>query len=284
MKTVHYLPIAMAIATLAPSACTGSFPAGIDYSASGGSGGGGGDSGMGGVGDAAGVATGGTVAAGGTAGNMTGGSTGCVPAGKTSPLAMLPASNEIGIWALSAVPVSVNNDTDLYGMIDGAAPKYIDRGWVRSAYATYQQRSGGSTTEVAIHDMGTKENADTLFKVDLPVSRFELGPNAEVDMGESPSYVAHGWTGQYYIEVALDDRSDAALASVKAFILTILDRVCTVGTDAGSPPDAPPASPAFKMVSAGVGAACGPLGQQLLGRSHAAGALRPASLRQHAAG
>jgi hypothetical protein len=179
--------------------------------------------------------------AGGAAGSVTGGTSGCVPASNTSPSAMLPASNEIGGWALTAAPALINTDMDLYGMIDGAAPKYIDHRWVRSAYATYQQASGGSTLQVAVHDMGTAENANTLFDFDLPASRLALGPNAVLDMGLTVSYVARGWTGPYYVEVSLDDHSDAALVYVRTFVLNILNRVCSAVPDAGSIPDAPPA-------------------------------------------
>lgn len=333
MKIIHHLPIAIALAALAPSACTSSFPAGIDYSASGGtglSGGGGGDSGRGGSADAAGVATGGAPATGGVAGAIgadsggassaggiagvgtggvagaigadsggapaTGGSAGgtgvsaaggvpavggtatvgaggvggavafdasldgptaCVPSGRSSPLAMLPTSNEIGTWALSAAPAAINQEADFYAKIDGAAVGYIDRGWVRSAYATYQQR--GSSIDVAVHDMGTPDNAQTIFQVKLPVSRIQISglSNAVVDTGVYGAYSAYAWSGQYLIEVSMYERSDSALGHVETFVLDILNRGCAVGTDAGAAPDAPPATPAFTSVTAQYGAACG---------------------------
>ncbi|HEX7509299.1 MAG TPA: DUF6599 family protein [Polyangia bacterium] len=257
---MNILPIAMVVAFLNALACTSSFSAGIDNSSAGGSspsGGGGVDSGTGGVGGAAGTDTGGAPAVGGTAGGgtggvegagaidagsggTTGGATGCVSTGSSSPLAMLPADNEFGSWALSGAPVLVSVDAALYNMIDGAAPKYIDRGWVRSAYATYQQ--SGSSIQVAIYDMGNAENAQTLFAFEMPASRIQINnlPTAVVDMGLPTAYGAYAWSGQYVIEVSIAARSDAALTYVEMFTLNILNRGCAAGTDAGGAPDLAP--------------------------------------------
>jgi hypothetical protein len=146
---------------------------------------------------------------------------------------MLPADNEVESWVRVGPATAANNDTQLYNQIDGAAPKYIDRGWQGSVYAEYSQ--GGVLMSVAIHDMGSGDNADSIFNYDLPLSRIVISntdpndplgarPNAVVDMGLPTGYQAKAFIGQYYIEVSIDDRSDAALASVEAFTVKILDR------------------------------------------------------------
>ncbi|HEY5281183.1 MAG TPA: hypothetical protein VIM14_00195, partial [Polyangia bacterium] len=76
MKTIHALPIAMVVAFLNASACTSSFPAGIDNSSYGGSGpvdAGAVDPGTGGVAGAAATDTGGAAVVGGTTGAGAGG-------------------------------------------------------------------------------------------------------------------------------------------------------------------------------------------------------------------
>ena len=163
--------------------------------------------------------------------------------GNLSLQARLPGSNEIGSWALSGTPAMISSDTALYNQIDGGAPKYIDRGWLASVYATYQQ-SGGSI-QVAIHNMGTLENAEAIFNYDLPVSRLEINkipdphtptsiiPNAVVDMGLPTAYKAIAFTDKYYIEVSIDDHSDAALVFVKTFALLILNRGTLVTENLG---------------------------------------------------
>ena len=164
--------------------------------------------------------------------------------GALSLQARLPATNEIGTWALAGTPTVVSTDTALYNQIDGAAPKFIDRGWVSGVYATYQQ--GGSSIQVSIHNMGTHEHADEMFQYEPPISHIVIStmpdpsnptaiiPNAIVDMGLSSAYQARAMTAdQYYLEVSIDDHSDAALVFVKTFTLQILNRSTQAGAHVG---------------------------------------------------
>jgi hypothetical protein len=163
--------------------------------------------------------------------------------GNLSLQARLPASNEIGTWTLSGTPALISTDTALYNQIDGAAPKYIDHGWVASVYATYQQ-SGGSI-QVALHNMGTPEFAQAMFNFDLPVARETIStipdpsnpkgtiPNAVIDLGLPTAYAAKAYTDRYYIEVSVDDRSDAAKVYLKTFTLQILNRGTLVTENLG---------------------------------------------------
>jgi hypothetical protein len=135
----------------------------------------------------------------------------------------VPANYEIGTWTLDGNPTVADNDTKLYNQIDGAAPKYIDRGWVGSVYASYQQ--GANTVQVAVHDMGSSANAQELYTFDLPISSAQIGnlPNAVVDLGLPNAYVAEAYAGSYCIEVSIDDRSDPALDAVQKFVLATLN-------------------------------------------------------------
>jgi hypothetical protein len=107
---------------------------------------------------------------------------------------MLPVSNEIGTFALAGAPTVVSNDTALYNQIDGGAPKYIDRGWISSVYATYQQ--GGTSVQVAIHNMGTDENANNLWIYEKPVSFIPIPntTNAVVEMDLPGAYATVAYT------------------------------------------------------------------------------------------
>ena len=136
----------------------------------------------------------------------------------------LPANNEIDTWMLDGRPTEIVGDAALYNQIDGGAPKYIDRGWVASVYATYQEAMG--TVQIAIHDMGNSDNALAIFNFDLPISRVQIDnlPNAVVDVSQATAYAAKAYAGQYYIEVSIDNRSDAALNDVQRFVLAILKR------------------------------------------------------------
>ncbi len=178
----------------------------------------------------------------------------------------LPASNEIGSWTLAGSPTLISSDTGLYNQIDGGAPKYIDRGWIASVYATYQQSNG--SIQVAIHNMASPDHSQDIFNFDLPVSRVEISwiqdplnsnakiANAVVDMGLPTAYRAIAFTGQYYIEVSIDDRSDAALVFVKTFVLQILNRDTLVTSNIGD---------AFKEVLLAARGAVAPMSGMELG-------------------
>lgn len=144
--------------------------------------------------------------------------------GKRSPASRLPANYEIGAWTLAGPPAVLSSDAALYNQIDGGGPKYIDRGWKSGVYATYQQAS--SSVQVAVHDMGTPENAQSIFNLDLPSSRVQIdnNPNAVVDMGLPAAYKANAFVGQYYIEVSIDDRTAAALDYVQRFVVATMNR------------------------------------------------------------
>ncbi|MHB8876815.1 MAG: ligand-binding sensor domain-containing protein [Myxococcaceae bacterium] len=150
--------------------------------------------------------------------------------GVLSLLDLLPADREVGDWAKSGAAQLISEESGLYAQIDGAAPKYIDRGWVKSVYAEFRQ--GGRSIQVAIHDLGSEINATSLYDYDLPPSREGVeGHDALVlDLGLATSYAAKAHAGTFYLELSIDEKSDAAKASLKLFAIQILDR----GTNAGA--------------------------------------------------
>ena len=148
---------------------------------------------------------------------------------------VLPGDQQIGTWKIVGGPFLAKTDVDLYSQIDGAAPKYIERGWVSSAYATYQKDGSGTSIQVAVHDMGTPENAESMFNVYLPATRTNISyidesdpagrrPNAIVDMSLASAFAARGFGNRYYLEASIDARTDAVLADLKVFMLELVDR------------------------------------------------------------
>lgn len=137
---------------------------------------------------------------------------------------MLPADNEVGTWTRVGDAQLLTEVTALYNRIDGAAPKYIDRGWVGSVYANYSD--GTQTIQVAIHDMGSAANAQDIYNAYLPAS-LQAVPgrdSAVVDMGLPTAYAAHAYRDRFYIELNIDQKSDAALTAIQQFVNQILDR------------------------------------------------------------
>ena len=157
-------------------------------------------------------------------GLLSGLGSGCGSSADHSPTGMLPANNEVAGWVRVGTPTVISNDTDLYNQIDGGAPKYIDRGWVGSAYAEYSQ--DGISMQVAIHDMGSDANAQSLFSYELPASNQPIqgNSNSVLDTGLPAAYASESILGRFVIEVSIDARSDASLAAIEAFIIEILNR------------------------------------------------------------
>jgi hypothetical protein len=148
---------------------------------------------------------------------------GCSSQPSDSLMNMLPADLEVERWHLVDTSAA-RTVTQLYNQIDGGASKYIDRGWKGSAYATYIKEP--LSVQVAVHDMGEPENAQSIYNFDLPVSRVAIEgyPDAVVNMGLPAAYQGIAFVGRYYIEVSTDDRSDGALNSIKLFVVRILER------------------------------------------------------------
>lgn len=150
--------------------------------------------------------------------------------GVLSLLDLLPADKEVGDWTRSGEARMVSDETALYAQIDGAAPRYIDRGWVKSVFSEY--RSGGRTLQVTVHDMGTETNARAIFQFDLPPARETIGGKDTVvlDLGLAASYAVRAVLGSYYLELSIDEKADAARQSLRLFALQVLDR----GSGAGA--------------------------------------------------
>jgi hypothetical protein len=150
--------------------------------------------------------------------------------GVLSVLDFLPADKEVGTWALNGKARLISEESALYAQIDGAAPKYIDRGWTRSVYAEYKQ--GSRTIQVAIHDMGIGGGAQRIYDYDLPPAREEVpvgtaaarGAKAVLNLGLATAYEIKAYDSSFYIEISIDDKSDAGKQSLVLFVQQILNR------------------------------------------------------------
>lgn len=149
--------------------------------------------------------------------------------GTVSLLDFLPVDNEVGGWVRSGEPRVVSEESGLYNQIDGGAPKYIDRGWVRSVFAEFRQ--GSRTVQVWVHDMGSEAGANDIFQYDLPPAREPVNDRDDVvlDVGLSTSYAVKAHSLGFYVELSIDEKSDVAKTSIKLFALQVLDRGVNAG-------------------------------------------------------
>jgi hypothetical protein len=175
-----------------------------------------------------GTETGGAEMGGATASGGTGGT--------SSLLDMLPADNEVGAWVQTGGVELITDETALYARIDGGAPKYIDRGWVSSVYVNYSQ--GSRTIQVAIHDMGSAANAQSVYNYSLPPAPLAIPglANAVVEMELSGAYAAYAYLDRFYIELNISEKDAAALTAIESFMSDIFSRIRR--SHSGGGPDA----------------------------------------------
>jgi hypothetical protein len=154
--------------------------------------------------------------------------------GSLSLIDMLPADNEVGTWAQTGGVSLITDQTGLYNRIDGAAPKYIDHGWVSSVYVNYSQ--GARSIQVAIHDMGSDGNAENLFNFEKPSSWQSINglTYAVLDMGLSSAYAAYAHLHRFCIELNISEKDDASLTSIELFTNEIINRKTQAGSSMGN--------------------------------------------------
>ena len=153
--------------------------------------------------------------------------------GNLSVLDLLPANSEVGQWAQSGTPNVITDEAGLFNQIDGAAPKYIDHGWVESVYASYQQAS--EIIQVAIHDLGSSANAQALFNYELPPDHQTLSSSSVLDLSGTTAYATYSWTSRFVIELSISDKTDASKSSIVIFTNDVLSRQQTAGVANGDP-------------------------------------------------
>jgi len=153
-----------------------------------------------------------------------------------SILEMLPWDNELGNFTRDGQPAYVTDESGLYYQIDGAAPKYIDRGWVESVFVKYIQSSTG--VEVNIHDMGTPENARDMFDYDRPVSYVVLWEEPDsvalLDQSLPSGYAVKMLMDRYYVELSIDEKSRSSEILIELFAKAIKTKGSLEGTNIDS--------------------------------------------------
>ena len=199
--------------------------------------------------------------------------------GSLSLLDMLPADNEVGTWARAGDAQLITDETGLYNRIDGAAPKYIDRGWVSSVFVEYRQ--GARSIQVKISDMGSDAGSQAIYNFALPPSRqvisgHEKLGDAVLDMGLQTAYATYAYLGRFYIELNISEKDDAARTSIELFTNEIFNRKTQAGANQGDE---------FKQWMVAARAATSPIKGMEIGarvvelQDLSAGALDPATQR-----
>lgn len=142
--------------------------------------------------------------------------------GVLSIIDLLPFDDEVSGFKRSGSYNYAKDETALYAQIDGAAPRYLNRGWEESLFQDYQ--SGSSSVRIQINDMGSEVNAAEIFSFDRPVSATDLSDDMVLNEGLSDGYEIKMKMEEHYIELSIDQKTEAAKQLIILFALVISEK------------------------------------------------------------
>jgi hypothetical protein len=142
---------------------------------------------------------------------------------------LLPLDNEISGWTKSSATQIAENESQLFDLINGDAPQYTDRGFVKCVFQTYSgDISGPVDLKLRIFDMGNRTNAEDIY--DYRGTGSEI-PWTDNNAGDEARYELHSFITSYYILdfrhdkfyiwIEINDGSSTALNIAKLFALNI---------------------------------------------------------------
>ena len=135
-----------------------------------------------------------------------------------TPALLLPADEEISGWVNFGSYEEANNFDSLYEIIDGVAQVYIDNGFVSGVFQQYISSVGGSTVTLRIYDQGNEANASITFdKVGIGIPWNGVGREARINETTLASYIIEFWQRNFFIQIAIDQKTDEALDIAKLF-------------------------------------------------------------------
>jgi hypothetical protein len=146
---------------------------------------------------------------------------------------LFPADNEISGWTRYSTMRTASNETELEAMIDGAAPIFINRGFVKGADQKYVGDVLGVTDTLTLFicDMDDTLGADGVYE-DIPhemhtpwdsTSPPWPGREARIDENLLFAWDIEFWGDKFYCEVTIKDenKTDASKNVAKLFCLNV---------------------------------------------------------------
>jgi len=141
---------------------------------------------------------------------------------------LLPADNEIPGWVKDGPPQTAETPDELFGLIDGAAPVYIDNGFVECIFQDYIGDITGQPTslQARVFDQGTAENASSLFdalETGLETEWDGAGSEARINYLLPFNFTLEFWRNRFYVHLNINREADslAALQIIQAFAIAM---------------------------------------------------------------
>jgi len=149
--------------------------------------------------------------------------------GILSPIALLPADEEISGWYALGVYDEAEDYESLYYIIDGGAQVFIDNGFITGVFQMYTGSAGfGSEVTIRIYDQGNEKNAKTVYDkiaTGIGIPWNGAGTDARIDESALASYTIEFWQKNFFVQVIIQQKTDATLNIAKIFASHISKKI-----------------------------------------------------------
>ncbi|MEO0206638.1 MAG: DUF6599 family protein [candidate division WOR-3 bacterium] len=138
---------------------------------------------------------------------------------------LVPLDNEISGWTKNSAMQIAENETQLYSLIDGEAPDYINRGFVKCAFQSYFDNQQVIELHLRIFDQGDTLNAKSVYDFkaigsEIPWTDGNAGEEARYKI-EGFSYTLDFWDDRFYVYINITDNTQSGLDIAQMFALNI---------------------------------------------------------------
>jgi hypothetical protein len=148
---------------------------------------------------------------------------------------LLPKEGEIEGWSAVGLPGIAVDSTSLYFFIDGAAVVYLDHGFIRAVFQSYED-TASVDLDLEIYDQGSPSGAWGVFHdprvengSEMPLDGF--GAEARVDTLGLFSLKLEFWRYQYFVRCTIQEKKPKALATASEFCSLVDYNIVAPNTD-----------------------------------------------------
>jgi hypothetical protein len=145
---------------------------------------------------------------------------------------LIVKDNEISGWLRAGEGWVVSSETDLYGKIDGAAPDYVQNGFVEAAYQTYSGKILQDTmsVELRVFDQGKASNVQTLFAklstgmINSETWQTDKFQDAKIERTQLSIRIL-AWKSKYFVSLSISSNLNEALEVLKTFATNVGSKI-----------------------------------------------------------
>ena len=140
----------------------------------------------------------------------------------------MPDDNEIPGWVKDGPPQTAETPEELYGLIDGAAPIYIDNGFVEAVFQDYVGDIASQQSELNARafDQGTPDGAQAVY--DLTATGLETdwdgaGEEARINYTLPFNFALDFWRNRFFVHLVINREADSlqALQIIQQFAIVM---------------------------------------------------------------